>query len=76
MYRKSDAMNLIPLDNNESLKLIMPVERDWTMTVYKKSSEPVTINMSDVPILTRAAKPKKMVNVAKGDFIAGISRHR
>ena len=72
MDRKSSVVNIMPLEGNESLKFITAVERNWILSVYKKSSEPVQLKVSEVPILTRVAKPKKMVNVGKGDFIAGI----
>lgn len=72
MDRKSSVVNIMPLEGNESLKFITAVERNWILSIYKKSSEPVQLKVSEVPILTRVAKPKKMVNVGKGDFIAGI----
>lgn len=73
MDRKSAPVNFLPLDGNEKLKLIKVVGDEQELIVYKKSSEPVTIRVKDIPILPRIAKAKKMVSVGKGDYVAGIS---
>lgn len=72
MARKSEAVNLIPLEGKETLRVILPIHKKDKITVYKKSSDPVELDVSDIPIMTRVAKPKKMVSVAKGDYVASI----
>lgn len=74
MDRKSAPVNFLPLEGNEKLRLIKVVdEYDTDLVVYKKSSDPVWVPIKDIPILPRIAKAKKMVSVAKGDYVAGVS---
>lgn len=72
MNRKSESINLIPLEGNETLRAIKVVNSGDTITVFRKSSEPMELSVADVPILTRIAKPKKMIPVSKGDYVAAI----
>lgn len=69
MKRKDDILSLIKLENNENLVGIKSVSKNDKVVVYRKNSEPVTINISDMEVSTRVAKADKMVKTPKGDSV-------
>lgn len=71
MKRKEESLSLISLGAKEELVGISTVSKDDVIMVYRKNSEPVTINVENIPVSTRVAKGEKMVKTPKGDKIVG-----
>lgn len=69
MKRKDGVLSLINLENNENLVGLKAVSRDDKVIVYKKKTEPVTLEVSDIPVLTRVAKAEKLVKTPNGDTV-------
>ena len=69
MNRKDDTVSLINLENRETLIGIKTVNIEDKVVIYKKTSDPETIELKDVPVLTRIAKAEKMVKTPSGDSV-------
>ena len=69
MKRKDDVLSLINLESNETLVGIKSVSREDKVIVYKKKTEPETIEVMDIPVLTRVAKAEKIIKTPKGDLV-------
>ena len=69
MKRKDDVISLIKLENRESLVGVHSVNITDSVVVYKKNSEPETLELRDVPVLTRISKAEKLVKTPKGDVV-------
>lgn len=69
MNRKDDTISLINLENRETLIGIKTVNIEDKVVIYKKTSDPETIELKDVPVLTRIAKAEKMVKTPSGDSV-------
>lgn len=69
MKRKDEPLTLLPLENNEYLVGVAAVSKKDIITVYRKKSEPVSLNVKDIKVTTRAAKPDKLIKTPKGDIV-------
>lgn len=72
MSRKSKPIQLITLENNESLVGITSVTKQDHVMVYRKHNEPVLIDVKELPMSTRIAKAEKKVKTPKGDFVVSF----
>ena len=72
MKARSELVTLIPLEDNEELVSIISVSQDDKVVVFKKSTPYVTIPVNTIPVLTRAAKPVKILPVPRGDKILSV----
>lgn len=71
MKRREESLSLISLGTKEELVGISTVSKDDVIMVYRKNSEPVTINVENIQVSTRVAKGEKMVKTPKGDKVIG-----
>ena len=69
MERRDSPMSLITLSAREDLIGVSTVSKKDKLIIYKKLSEPVEINMSDIPIKARLSSGEKIVKIDKGDSI-------
>lgn len=69
MKRKDDVLSLINLEGNEKLVGIHTVNKSDSVIIYKKHSQPETLKIKDIPVLTRVAKAEKMIKTPKGDCV-------
>lgn len=69
MKRKDEPLTLLPLENNEYLVGVAAVSKKDIITVYRKKNEPVSLNVKDIKVTTRAAKPDKLIKTPKGDIV-------
>lgn len=69
MKRKDEPLTLLPLENNEYLVGVASVSKKDVITAYRKKSEPVIINVKDIKVTTRTAKPDKLIKTPKGDVV-------
>lgn len=72
MKRKDQAIQLIPLDKNEILVGVLSVNRQDKVMIYRKHNEPVLLDISELNMSTRIAKPEKKVKTPKGDFVVAF----
>ena len=72
MQRKDEPLNLITLDEKETLVGIASVNKDDKVYAYRKVSEPVLIDVKDIEIGTRVSKGTKMIKTPKGDYVIGF----
>lgn len=69
MKRKDDVLSLINLEKKDQLVGIRAVHKDDKIAIYKKKTEPVIIDLKDVPVSTRIAKADKLVKTPNGDVV-------
>lgn len=69
MKIKDDPLSLITLQGNEELIGVSAVDKKDLVMVYKKKSEPEKISISNIPILMRGDKGKKLIKTPKGDKV-------
>ena len=69
MEKKEDAVSLISLTGNETLVGVSSITKGDAVIVYRKNSEPVTLDTNEIKITTRAAKGEKVIKTPKGDAV-------
>lgn len=69
MQRKDDAVSMIILEKNETLVGVASVNKKDHVMIYRKKSEPVLLEISDIDIAARMAKGKKYVTTPKGESV-------
>ena len=69
MEKKDSAISLISLVGSETLVGVSSVSRQDTVMVYRKTSEPELVKISDMKITTRIAKGEKVIKTPKGDAV-------
>ena len=69
MERKSETLNLISLQGNETLIGVSSVEKGDIVEVYKKKGEPETIEIKKLDVGSRASKGNKLIKIGKGDSV-------
>lgn len=67
--RKSDMLRLINLDEKEQLVGIISVNKNSTITIYKKSGDPQEIEVKSMEVTTRASKATKIIKLRRGDSV-------
>ena len=72
MNRKDEPISLISLEPGEYLVGIRYVKDGDNCVVYRKKSQPVSVDLKDVPLTSRAAKAEKIVKTPHGDTITGF----
>ena len=72
MNKKDEPLCLINLDSQEYLVSVKSVSGNEKLMFYKKKSGSETLNVSDIPVKTRAAKADKMLKCPKGDVILSM----
>lgn len=72
MNRKDESMNLISLEGNETLVGLSTVNKNNVVIAYRKNSEPVYIELMDMPVSSRVSKGQKIVKTPKGDSVVGF----
>lgn len=69
MKRKDDILSLINLEKKDQLVGIRAVSKDDKVVIYKKKTDPVIIELKDVPVSTRIAKADKLIKTPNGDTV-------
>ena len=69
MDRKDEPVNLIGLNDSETLVGVGSCEKNDTVMIYKKKSEPETLEIKSFTPTTRAAKGDKVIKTARGDVV-------
>lgn len=69
MERKDAPINLINLSSREELIGVSTVTKKDKLIIYKKLSDPVTINIEDIPVKIRLSSGVKICKLDKGDSI-------
>ena len=69
MSVKDKPLSLITLQKGETLLGVSAVDKKDIVVVYKKKSDPEKIAISDVPVLMRNNKGKKMIKTPNGDRV-------
>lgn len=73
MKRKDEVLSLINLDKKETLVGIHSVSKNDSIIVYKKHSQPETLDLKNMKVSTRLAKAEKVVKTGKGDSVLSYS---
>lgn len=73
MKRKDESLSLISLGKNENLVGVssLNIKENIVIMIYRKNSEPVCIDVRDIPIKTRVTPGEKMIKTPKGDYVVG-----
>lgn len=71
MTKNDNSLSLLKLDDSDTLVGIVSVKQDDSVIIYKKNSEKETVNLREVPVLSRASKAEKMVRCGRGDMVIG-----
>lgn len=71
--RKGELFVLISLDSNDRLIGIVSVDKPDKITVYHKYSDPEIVDVVDLPVALRIAKPTKVIKTGNGDILIGYS---
>lgn len=69
MERRDMPINLITLSQREELIGVSTVSKKDKIIVYKKLSDPVEINISDIPVKARLSSGEKVCKLGKSDSI-------
>ena len=72
MKKKDKVLSLASLGANESIVGVKSTDGNGSVRIYKKVSEPEDIEIKDIPVTTRVAKPTKIAKVPKGDSVIGF----
>ena len=72
MKKKDKVLSLASLGANESIVGVKSTDGHGSVRIYKKVSEPEDIEIKDIPVTTRVAKPTKIAKVPKGDSVIGF----
>lgn len=72
MKRKDKVLSLAALTTTESIIGVKSMDASGSIKIYKKISEPEVVDIKDIPVTTRAAKPTKIAKVPKGDSVIGF----
>lgn len=71
MNKKDKTINLISLQGDEQLLEVSEVNKSDTITVYRKKSEPETIEISSLEPVPRIASGTKLIKTMRGDMVTG-----
>ena len=69
MERKDAPISLITLSPREELIGVSTVTKKDKLLIYKKLGDPVTVNISDIPVKARLSSGVKICKLEKGDSI-------
>ena len=73
MKKTDEPLQLITLENNETLLYILSVShKKDTVRVYFKNKEPVEYKLSNLKLTTRIAKGEKVLKVPKGESVVSV----
>lgn len=73
MKKTDEPLQLITLENNETLLYILSVShKKDTARVYFKNKEPVEYKLSNLKLTTRIAKGEKVLKVPKGESVVSV----
>lgn len=73
MKKTDEPLQLITLENNETLLYILSVShKKDTARVYFKNKEPVEYKLNNLKLTTRIAKGEKVVKVPRGESVVSI----
>ena len=72
MERKGETVNLIALTGKESLIGIVGVNKNNKVIIYRKKSDPETIDVKSLDVDTRVSKGRKIVTTGSGNEIVGF----
>ena len=72
MNKKGETVNLISLQAGESLLGVATVDKNDVVMVYKKKSEPETIEIKSLEPSTRVSKGDKIIKTMRGDSVVAF----
>ena len=72
MNKKGETVNLISLQSGESLLGVATVDKNDVVMVYKKKSEPETIEIKSLEPSTRVSKGDKIIKTMRGDSVVAF----
>lgn len=69
MKRRDNSVSLISLVNNETLIGVSSVDKNDTVSVYRKNGSPDYLEIKSIEIGTRISKGEKMIKTGRGDIV-------
>lgn len=70
--KRDQTVSLLPIEGKESLVGLAGVNKKDVVMVYLQNQGPETINVSDLKVSTRVAKPTKMIKTPKGERVVAF----